>query len=465
MARNPIDVLRRLPLAIVAGALFCATSTPIASAATFLVTDCTDSGNSGTLRNTIAIADQTDDSIVEIPLKCSTITLSTGSITLSGGGRNLTVVGQGQSLTTIDGGSNLVPPVRDRVFNSTNSGTLQLEHMTIKHGMPPSDSMHSRGGCVYSRFDLYLLDTLVTDCVLSPVGYQGTTRGAGIYTSYSATLASSTVANNLAIGSAGQAALGAGVYARRGVTSIYSTVSKNTALAGASSQRVSRGGGMYVGGYYGGVVLIIDSTIAGNVADVNAAIQAGVTTASGGLFDMISSTVAGNYANEQAIGSYLNTAVTNSTIAFNHAMRSSNLVPPGLYSKTQITMQNSIFANNTSGDGPENDVFSDATSNLNPLTGSNNLIVATSEGVPSGTLTSCPKLGHLSNNGGLTETIPLLSGSPALDSGSGNGQPYDQRGIGFSRTQGSGADIGAYERQPGVVDDILFYAEFEARCD
>jgi hypothetical protein len=57
-----------------------------------------------------------------------------------------------------------------------------------------------------------------------------------------------------------------------------------------------------------------------------------------------------------------------------------------------------------------------------------------------------PNLGPLQNNGGPTETMALLSGSPAIDKGDNNahGLPgTDQRG--FSRISGSVADIGAFE--------------------
>jgi len=59
-----------------------------------------------------------------------------------------------------------------------------------------------------------------------------------------------------------------------------------------------------------------------------------------------------------------------------------------------------------------------------------------------------PKLGELQDNGGSTQTIALLEGSPAIDAGSNpNNLETDQRGEGFNRTVGEGTDIGAYEVQ------------------
>ena len=68
-----------------------------------------------------------------------------------------------------------------------------------------------------------------------------------------------------------------------------------------------------------------------------------------------------------------------------------------------------------------------------------------------------PELGTLANNGGPTQTIALLTGSPAINAGSialavdANGNPLttDQRGAGFPRFEGSPnnetVDIGAFE--------------------
>ncbi len=62
---------------------------------------------------------------------------------------------------------------------------------------------------------------------------------------------------------------------------------------------------------------------------------------------------------------------------------------------------------------------------------------------------SNPGLNVLANNGGLTQTLALLAGSPAINTG---GNPaalaFDQRGTGFPRTVGSSTDVGAFEFTP-----------------
>src|SRR5206468_7597889 len=67
-----------------------------------------------------------------------------------------------------------------------------------------------------------------------------------------------------------------------------------------------------------------------------------------------------------------------------------------------------------------------------------------------------PMLGPLQDNGGPTFTHALLSGSPAIDSGDPNFDPYafnppllyDQRGDGFARVANDRIDTGAFETQP-----------------
>jgi predicted outer membrane repeat protein len=67
-------------------------------------------------------------------------------------------------------------------------------------------------------------------------------------------------------------------------------------------------------------------------------------------------------------------------------------------------------------------------------------------GYPGGTniITTDPKLGPLGNYGGFTQTIPLLPGSSAIDTGNDTICPAtDQRGV--ARWQGAHCDIGAFE--------------------
>jgi predicted outer membrane repeat protein len=69
-----------------------------------------------------------------------------------------------------------------------------------------------------------------------------------------------------------------------------------------------------------------------------------------------------------------------------------------------------------------------------------------------------PLLGPLQDNGGRTQTMALLPGSPAIDAGDNTGAPAtDQRG--FPRIVGGTIDIGAFELQPaGQATHLAFDA-------
>jgi hypothetical protein len=110
-------------------------------------------------------------------------------------------------------------------------------------------------------------------------------------------------------------------------------------------------------------------------------------------------------------------------------------------------------------------------------TPANNLIRVTfAGGLPNDTKVfgSCPRLGQLRNNGGLTQTHALLSHSPAIDAGNVNAAGVvddDQRGpadkngtVDYPRVSGASAlaDIGAYEVQQ---DDVVFNNDFEGCPD
>ena len=62
-----------------------------------------------------------------------------------------------------------------------------------------------------------------------------------------------------------------------------------------------------------------------------------------------------------------------------------------------------------------------------------------------------PLLGPLQDNGGPTQTMALLPGSPAIDAGDNASSPgpNDQRGNGFARIVDGTTDIGAFEVQGG----------------
>ncbi|MBK7317284.1 choice-of-anchor Q domain-containing protein [Candidatus Villigracilis affinis] len=80
---------------------------------------------------------------------------------------------------------------------------------------------------------------------------------------------------------------------------------------------------------------------------------------------------------------------------------------------------------------------------MNPILGANNLTNDSSCG-DSFIISSTIRLGTLGDYGGYTQTIPLLSGSSAIDAGNdATCTTTDQRGT--TRPQGAACDIGAFE--------------------
>ena len=203
-----------------------------------------------------------------------------------------------------------------------------------------------------------------------------------------------------------------------------------------------------------GTLTVTASTLSANYAGEGGGIynQSGSTP----LY-VINSTIADNSAG-QGGGIYnygSNLQVTSSTIAYNVDYSGYG---PGIYGQSgPVYLDNTIVAANTIGTGlgaAELDTGgigyqSSSAYNLigvdgsGQLSGNGNLIGITNFG-----------LGLLANNGGPTQTIALLAGSPAIGAGNvalavdQNGNPLtnDQRGTGFPRTINGMVDIGAFER-------------------
>ena len=259
-----------------------------------------------------------------------------------------------------------------------------------------------------------------------------------------------------------------------------STISETIALAGSSdnSAIISRGtttitdstikdnsGGSNVGIVIeSGTATIERSAITGN--DATAQAQAGIIIRPDATVNISNSTIANNQGRSSAgienAGGTVN--ITNSTIANNRGGLSSgginNFLADGV-----VTITSSIIGNNTggrnigdiSGDGEfisdGNNLISNGDDATGFINGVNGDLVGTNGDDPEnpqldGLIDA--QLGELQNNGGSTETIALLEGSPAIDAGSNpNNLETDQRGEGFKRTVGNGTDIGAYEVQDG----------------
>ncbi len=245
---------------------------------------------------------------------------------------------------------------------------------------------------------------------LTITGGTTTSSGGGIHNSESLTITNSTVSGNSAYLSGG------GISNRGTLTITNSTVSDNSA---------EYGGGIY----NTGPLTITNSTVSGN-----SAYYGGGVHNSSGTISITNSTISGNSA-------YFGGGVFNrKTLSITNGIINDNIF-------SNVSLVSTIVADNTAGsDNP--DIFND---------GSSSTVTASYSLIEDGTITK--DLGNnitgqdplldsngLQDNGGPTQTIALLRGSPAINAGSNpDSLTTDQRGEGFLRTSGSGIDIGAYE--------------------
>ncbi|MET9451958.1 choice-of-anchor Q domain-containing protein [Streptomyces cinerochromogenes] len=108
-----------------------------------------------------------------------------------------------------------------------------------------------------------------------------------------------------------------------------------------------------------------------------------------------------------------------------------------------LTLRNSIVAGNTV-DGEAADckkAFAAIASGGHNIDGDGSCRLTAAGDLPS----RAPLTGPLADNGGPTDTVALLPGSPALDAADGC-PATDQRGV--ARPRGAACDIGAYEHTP-----------------
>jgi predicted outer membrane repeat protein len=438
------------------------------------VTDCSDGSGAGTLRNVILHASNADTVEIKAGV-CSKITVNTAAISI--GVDDLSIVGPGQAQLMISGGYDATPKQNHSIFYHQGKGDLNIEYVTLAHAKY-TGSVLPIGGCVYSAGNVIITHSTVTGCgIFTPSSSEARSAGGAIYAKGKVQLSYSTITGNSIINEEDeQSGYGAGIYAGNSLYAYKSTISHNVAY---SPNNISIGGGAFVeegnveitqstisynsanygGGLYGkhsfGAQFIL-STFSGNSARTGSALIIGDSSDSSTEALFLDSTISGNQASFAAAARInMSANFVNSTIAFN---RIGAVDEPAIYSPNPIRMTNSIFADNGT-----NDIESMATGTQ--LTGTNNLITNTPDPVPLGTISTCPKLEALADNGGLTLTHALQAASPAINAGDSSlaRSNSDQRGK--LRNIG-GVDIGSYERQPSEPpDDRIFLSAFEGRCD
>jgi len=266
---------------------------------------------------------------------------------------------------------------------------------------------------------------------------------------------------------------GGGIFYEGSVVNIIdSTISENSAV---------EGGGLHDNGFrdfFSFSTKITRSTISGN----NALRGGGFYLSQGSSFEISNSTIYGNTANlgggiedfSSTSSNLVTNSVINSTISGNIAngVTTNNGFGGIFISSVPVNISNTIISENIDGLGNVvncggggqfnnlgNNLSDDSTCNFG--TGNNNAVIS---------------LDILSNNGGPTQTLALLPGSSAIDTGSNsvcNSSPVDgvdQRG--FPRPSGTNCDIGAFEvlQEPFIkitklTDPTIMGSEFPFTLD
>jgi predicted outer membrane repeat protein len=433
------------------------------------VTSLADSGP-GSLRDTIAGAARGDLINFDGSLSGGTIVLTGGELLLS---KNLTVTGPGAGRLTISSaglsrvldvapgvaaflsGLALADGVADQGGAIYNQGMLALDGVRLADNFA-----FGQGGAVFNTGTLRVLGSTLVDNVAAGTALSG----GALYNAEAGTLAvsDSTLLGKSAGGpggavfNIGQMALarstvqgnaaqsGGGIYTTGTLTLTDSTLSGNYAS--------SAGGGLI----NTGTLAVRGSTLAWNVA----ANGGGFYNAGRGPATFGNSTLSGNEATASGGGIYLafgTLTLTNVTVAFNWANGAGGDGHGGGLFVTQFllpVLHNTLVADNVNGaDGStRDDVFGalaggsdfnligDGTGMSGVRDGVNGNLVGTADAPID------PLLGPLQDNGGPTQTVALLPGSPALGAGStAYATDTDQRGL--ARVVGGRIDIGAYQSQ------------------
>jgi predicted outer membrane repeat protein len=422
--------------------------------------------------------------------------------------RNLALIGAGADTTSTDGerdGSALIVgsgvqasisglTIQGGLSNQgagiSNSGALTLTDSVVADNIIPGYSGRGDGAGIYNAGALVVISTTLTDNrILSPtIGF-----GAGIYNAGGLRLVESTLVSNSAgvEGSVGgaifnsgpsvriedstiqgnQAQRGAGIYNTGGILLVRSTINGNLATAaGIGSIAVNTGSLTIVssvmdnnsGSTAGSILNTGTLSVARSTFLRNQALNGGAIYG-GGTITIDDSTFANNQATANDGGALFfstgSMTVTNSTFFENRAAEQGGAIVTGFGQNPNVTIVNSTFNGNTALGGnnvrkfggrvsASNSIFADNSSvgSCYDLTSAGNNLSsdATCVGGPGDIANAIPLLGPLQDYGGGALTMLPLEGSPARDAGN-DATCAPRDQRGVARPNGFACDIGAVE--------------------
>jgi uncharacterized repeat protein (TIGR01451 family) len=367
--------------------------------------------------------------------------------------RSLTIQGPGADQLTIQRDSAAV--ANFRIF-SIDACTAGISGLTISNGKVTGGA----GGAILNTGTLTLTDSVIS--------HNSANLGGGIRNLGTLNIKGSTLSENSATGFGGLGGAISNAVAATAMVISNSTLSNNSA--------VNTGGAIHTAS----ATVIINSTLSNNTAGSGGGIR------NLALLGIINSTISGNSAVEGGgiLSSLGAVGLTNVTITNNRATDSSATAGGGIKRTGGLfRLDNTIVAGNFKGAAPGTTASDIEGGNVGAASSYNLIGAGGAGGLTDGTnnnqigvALSDLRIGPLASNGGPTQTHALLAGSPALDAGdntlipkdfldqdgdsdTNEPVPFDQRGVGFSRTADAAdadtvqtVDIGAFEADPSVED-------------
>jgi len=331
----------------------------------------------------------------------------------------------------------------ENIASSFGAGVFNNSNMTVT-GSTFYKNVGGWGGAIWNQGTLTLTGT-VFDSNETPNG-----DGAGINNRGNLTVTNCTFKDD------GAGSYGAAIYNGDATATVADSTFTDNSASG------------YMGPYGGAIcninnssITLTDSTFTNNHADDGGGV---IYNDNSSAAKLVGNTFSGNSAGfggvlfnaNNSTATLANSTFTGSSATSGGAV----IVRPG----TTVTLLNDTFYGNSAGYYGADVFIYDGTLNYantilaHPLAGmdcedwgwigtdTDNLV---QDGSCSPALSGDPSLGPLADNGGPTQTMALLAGSPAIDAGDASScaadpvDDKDQRGV--TRPQGSGCDIGAYE--------------------
>ncbi len=397
-------------------------------AATCTVTSAADSGE-GSLRS--LLGDTTCDTIGF----ASDISIHLTSPLWVDSGRTITIDG---TVHTV----NLTDDAFRRVITVASGADATLQNITISQGSDIGYFVEAEGSMSESSMIPNFGTLEINNCtIIGNPAMPANMVGSAIMNRGTLRVSRSTLT--------GHSALGGGAIYNDGYMSdgLANTTVTDSTFTGNISW-VQGAGNVWTGIFGGGGAIANFSgslTVTGSTFKQNTAFYAGGAIASVGPFIATNNTFANNTATMYggAIFTYMG-ELTNNTFVGNGATNGALWFYDGGF---PLTLKNNLMVKDSMS---SNCSYDAGEGEPGGIAGSNNLADDDSCATPLFTgITTVENLstqvGALSDNGGPTQTIPLLSGSAAIDAGAVC-PATDQRGV--VRPQGAACDAGAYEYEP-----------------